>query len=91
MRAFQFAVLLLIVCISCAEALRCNYCVSGRPGVPCTNTVKECGRQEDVCVSVMIGSPAYSYFRRCSRRVDAGIMKANDYLTVHICDTDRCN
>ncbi|XP_041638064.1 weak neurotoxin WNTX33-like [Cheilinus undulatus] len=92
MKTIQLAVTLLIVCIGCAEALRCNRCVPARPGGSCTTSVEECGWGEDVCISAFISTPrTYSHFRRCSKRGDAMIMDVNPHITVRMCETDLCN
>uniref|UniRef100_A0A3Q1JA05 UPAR/Ly6 domain-containing protein n=1 Tax=Anabas testudineus TaxID=64144 RepID=A0A3Q1JA05_ANATE len=89
MKSLQLAVVLLIVCISSALALKCNRCVPAGGGTSCSNRVETCDRANDVCVSVTYFS--YRYFKRCMKRADAEILKADPSFNVYICTTDRCN
>ncbi|GAA6225947.1 long neurotoxin homolog NTL2-like [Lates japonicus] len=91
MKASQLAVILLIVCISSAVALKCNRCVPYSAGGSCTNTVETCSRNDDVCASVVSTFPRYSYFKRCMKRSDAFILQATPHFQVFTCTTDRCN
>ena len=89
MKALQLAVVLLIVCLSCAEALKCNRCVPFSAGGTCTTRVETCQRDDEVCASVVCRLHKYSYFKRCMKRSDAFILQST--CQVFTCETDRCN
>ncbi|XP_039998226.1 long neurotoxin homolog NTL2-like [Xiphias gladius] len=91
MKALQLAVILLIVCMSSAVALKCNHCIPYSVGAHCTNTVETCQRFNEVCASVIFTFPRYSYFKRCMKESDAFILKSSPHIQVFTCTTDRCN
>ncbi|XP_030009849.1 ly6/PLAUR domain-containing protein 2-like [Sphaeramia orbicularis] len=90
MKGFQFAVVLLIACISCAEALRCYRCIP-RGGSRCYRTIETCSRPNSVCATVIF-TYNYSYFKRCVTRYEESIYRAYPHLFhISTCSTDLCN
>uniref|UniRef100_A0A3Q1I3M3 Snake toxin/toxin-like domain-containing protein n=1 Tax=Anabas testudineus TaxID=64144 RepID=A0A3Q1I3M3_ANATE len=87
MKSFQLAVVLLIVLL----ALKCNRCVPASTGGGCFTTVEICQKDEDVCASVIITFPKYSYFKRCMKASDAFALTTISSFQVFTCSTDRCN
>uniref|UniRef100_A0A3Q3KRW6 UPAR/Ly6 domain-containing protein n=1 Tax=Monopterus albus TaxID=43700 RepID=A0A3Q3KRW6_MONAL len=73
-----------------ALALKCNRCVP-RAGGSCHTTVETCQRNNDVCASVVITKPRYSYFKRCMKESDALILSSVPNTNVYTCTTDLCN
>ncbi|XP_036375270.1 neurotoxin 3FTx-RI-like [Megalops cyprinoides] len=83
--------LALLLVLACGDALKCNYCVSKKPGGTCTTSVETCENGKDACARAAFLNPPYSSFRRCIKMTDCLMLKTNSYIDIDCCNTDLCN
>ncbi|XP_069044296.1 CD59 glycoprotein-like [Lepisosteus oculatus] len=87
----QVFLAVVLLALSCGEALRCNNCVAvGRYG-SCTTKVETCGYQQDTCITAVFNYPLYGHFRRCIRASDCFMLQSSSYVNARCCTTDLCN
>ncbi|XP_048871815.1 phospholipase A2 inhibitor and Ly6/PLAUR domain-containing protein-like [Brienomyrus brachyistius] len=81
-------VAMVLLAVSCGEALRCNRCINKG----CRNTVETCSSPNDVCARVMFLPPMpVNYFRRCMKASDCHLMTSVPNVSAFCCSTDLCN
>ncbi|XP_069044295.1 lymphocyte antigen 6S-like [Lepisosteus oculatus] len=92
MKSLLFLAAVLLLSLSCGEALRCNNCMGqGQGAVPGSCTVQTCMGGNTVCVSGIFRPPFSGYFRRCGKSSECAMLKMGWTARGSCCKTDLCN
>ncbi|XP_069044294.1 lymphocyte antigen 6S-like [Lepisosteus oculatus] len=92
MKSLLFLAAVLLLSLSCGEALRCNNCMGQRQGaVPGSCTVQTCTDDNNVCVSAIFRPPFSGAIRRCGKSSECAMLSMGGNSRVSCCKTDLCN
>ncbi|XP_041638194.1 ly6/PLAUR domain-containing protein 2-like [Cheilinus undulatus] len=91
MKTIHLAVLVLAVCFSCAEALKCYRCTPPVFGGGCIDIPVECYEYHEFCVTVLMENILFPKLKACATQSDVERWQSNPTNNVYVCDYDLCN
>ncbi|XP_066578132.1 CD59 glycoprotein [Amia ocellicauda] len=91
MKSSLIVAAVLLLALSCGDALRCYKCLAGGSGQRCTRTVETCLGSNDACVSAIFLPPTSGFFQRCGKSSECALYSTTNLIQARCCNRDLCN